>query len=155
MADKKQYVTKQGLKKIQNELDELKQVKRKEIAERISEAKELGDLSENAEYIEAKEEQGFVESRIIELEQMLKNTELISTKTGSSTVQVGSTITVESESGDELTYTIVGSSEANPEEKLISNESPLGSAFLKKKVGETVSVETPQGTSTYSIKKIQ
>lgn len=154
MQNKKLYVTKDGLKKIESELEQLKTTKRREIAERISEAKELGDLSENAEYIEAKEEQGFVESRIMELEQMLKNTEIIKPKKQSSVVEVGSTLIAKDSTGNKLTYTIVGSSEADPINKLISNESPLGSSFLGKSVGDIVNVVTPNGDQEFEILEI-
>ncbi len=150
-ANKKILVTKEGLKKIEDELQELKTVKRKEIAERIQDAKELGDLSENAEYIEAKEEQGFMESRIIELEQMLKQCELITHKKNTTTVQVGSTITVKNADGASQEFTIVGSSEADPLNQKISNESPLGKTFVGKNTGDTVTVHTPGGDTTYTI----
>lgn len=155
MADTIHYVTKEGLKKIEDELAELKNVKRKEVAERIKEAKELGDLSENAEYQDAKEEQGFIESRIIELEQQLKHTEIISHTKNTNEVQIGSKISIEDDGGNALTYTIVGSSEASPADKLISNESPLGQAFLGQAVGSTVEVETPAGKKQYTIKSVE
>jgi transcription elongation factor GreA len=154
MHNKPLFVTGDGLKKIQDELDELKTNKRKEIAERIHDAKELGDLSENAEYIEAKEEQGFVESRIMELEQMLKNVEIITHKKNTSVVQIGSTITVKGPAG-EIEYTIVGSSEADPMQRRISNESPIGQAFLGRKVGDTVTVHTPNGDSQFEILSVK
>jgi transcription elongation factor GreA len=154
MHNKKLFVTADGLKKIQEELDELKTTKRKEIAERIHEAKELGDLSENAEYIEAKEEQGFVETRILDLEQMLKNTEMISHTTNTSTVQIGSTISVKSPAGT-AEYTIVGSSEADPIAHKISNESPMGQAFLGHNVGDTVTVHTPTGDILFEILSVK
>jgi len=154
MHNKTLFVTAEGLKKIQDELDELKTTKRKEIAERIHDAKELGDLSENAEYIEAKEEQGFIESRVLELEQMLKNAELISHTKNTSTVQIGSTISVKGPAG-KAEYTIVGSSEADPAQYRISNESPIGHAFLGKHVGESVVVRTPNGESTFEILSVK
>lgn len=154
MTAQKQYVTKEGLKKLEDELHLLKTEKRKEIAHRISEAKELGDLSENAEYHEAKEEQGFVEARIAELEVMLKNTELIKHRKNTTVVQIGSTVSVKIKGGSAMEVTIVGSSEANPSEKLISNESPLGQALLDKAVGETVDVQVPAGTMTYTIESV-
>ncbi len=154
MEEKKNYLTAEGLEKIQAELDDLKHNKRKEIAQRISDAKELGDLSENAEYHEAKDEQGFAETRILELEQMLRNAELITHTKNTSVVQIGSTITIESKKSGEMTVTIVGSSEADPSEKKISNESPLGDALLGKSLGDVVTVKTPAGEMQYSIKKI-
>ncbi|MBI2411060.1 MAG: transcription elongation factor GreA [Candidatus Kerfeldbacteria bacterium] len=152
---KKTFITKAGLQKIQDELQELKTTKRKEIANRIQEAKELGDLSENAEYIEAKEEQGFVESRIIELEQMLKNTELIAPSKKIQGVQIGSTITITGPGDIKMTYTIVGSSEADPKGNFISNESPLGAAFLGRDAGDDVTVRTPNGEVSYTIVSVE
>ncbi len=154
MEEKKNYVTPEGLEKIQEELEDLKVNKRREIANRIAEAKELGDLSENAEYHEAKDEQGFAESRIAELEQILKNTEVIHHKKNNSTVQIGSTVTISSKETGEFTVTIVGSSEANPSEQRISNESPLGDALIGKNVGDTSLVKTPGGEMTYTIKTV-
>lgn len=154
MTDKTLYVTAEGLKKLEDELHELKTVKRKEIAERIADAKELGDLSENAEYHDAKEEQGFVESRIIELEQQLKHVEIIDHKKNTSQVEVGSKVTVKSAAG-EMTLTIVGSSEADPSQQRISNESPMGEAFLGRSVGETVDVQTPTGSTPYEIVAVE
>lgn len=152
MNTKKNFVTEDGLKKMQDELEELKVGKRKEIAERIADAKELGDLSENAEYIEAKEEQGFVETRIIELEQMLKNVEIIAHKKNASTVQIGSSVEVKNLSTkSKTTYTIVGSSEADPSASKISNESPFGQAFLGKEVGDRTVVKTPSGEIEFEI----
>lgn len=147
-----QYVTAEGFEKLQAELHALKTVKRKELADRIQEAKELGDLSENAEYQEAKNEQSFVEGRIVELEVMLKNAELITHKP-SGVVQVGSTVTVSMDK-QQVTYTIVGSNEANPAEGRISNESPLGQAFLGRRVGDTTNVKTPRGEVEARIEKI-
>src|SRR3989338_5792100 len=117
--DGQQYLTREGFVKVKEELKELKTVKRKEIALRIQEAKELGDLSENAEYAEAKSEQGFVEGRIIELENILKNAQVISEEPSGDKVRVGSQLKVKTDSG-ELTLTIVGSNEANPSQGLIS-----------------------------------
>lgn len=154
MEEKKNYLTAEGLEKIQAELDDLKNNKRKEIAQRISDAKELGDLSENAEYHEAKDEQGFAETRILELEQMLRNAELIKHTKNSSTVQIGSTVSIASKQSGEMTITIVGSSEASPAEKKISNESPLGDALLGRSVGESVLVTTPGGEMKYTIEKV-
>ena len=154
MHNKTLFVTAEGLKKIQDELDELKTTKRKEMAERIHDAKELGDLSENAEYIEAKEEQGFVESRVLELEQMIKNAQIITHTRNTETVQIGSTISVKGLSGT-VEYTIVGSSEASPMEQKISNESPVGQAFLGHKVGDTVTVRTPNGDVQFDILSVK
>jgi transcription elongation factor GreA len=152
MPEKKVYVTKAGLEKLTSELQELKTVKRKEISDRIQDAKELGDLSENAEYAEAKEEQSFTEGRILDLENSIKNAVLIE-EGASDIVVVGSTVDVESD-GIARTYFIVGSSEADPAQGLISNESPLGEAFLGKRVGEGVEIEVPKGTLAFRITKI-
>jgi len=145
----KQFVTAEGLAKLQAELHHLKTVKRKELAERIQDAKELGDLSENAEYQEAKNEQSFVEGRVAEIENTLKNVEIIA-PSNSGTVQVGSTIVVEFH-GKKQTFTIVGSNEADPGGGRVSNESPVGRAFLGRKVGDTATVKTPSGPSEAKI----
>ena len=154
-TQKKRFVTKEGLEKLQEEVQELKNNKRKEIAERIHEAKELGDLSENAEYIEAKEEQGFIEARIIELETIIKNSQIIAYKKNANTVQIGSTVQLKNLNGDVVTFTIVGSSEANPAKQRISNESPIGKGLLEKKIGEKVTIETPQGPMEYELPEIE
>jgi len=149
------YITKEGLQKLQDELSDLKTNKRKEVSERIKEAKELGDLSENAEYQGAKDEQGAIETRIMELEQQIKNSEVITHKKNTTDVQIGSHISVADSNGMEMSYTIVGSSEANPAKMLISNESPIGAAFLGHKVGDTVTVKTPAGETQYTIKTVE
>lgn len=154
MTGQTQYVTKEGLKKLEDELQQLKTEKRKEIAARIADAKELGDLSENAEYHEAKEEQGFVEARIAELEVILKNTEIINHRKNTKVVQIGSTVKIKMKGGSAMEVTIVGSSEADPSKQLISNESPLGQALLDKAVGDSVEVEVPAGMMTYSIESV-
>ncbi len=147
----KQFVTKEGLKKLKEELNYLKTTKRQEIAKRIQAAKDLGDLSENAEYSEAKEQQALNEKRIAELEEILKNAQTIDDRhPKSNVVQIGSTITVRSNK-KERTFTIVGSNEANPAEGKISNESPLAMSFLGHKAGDKVEVETPKGKIVYSI----
>ncbi|MDD5547441.1 MAG: transcription elongation factor GreA [Candidatus Pacebacteria bacterium] len=146
----KQYFSKEKLEQLKNELDELKTVKRVEIAEKLLRAKELGDLSENSEYFEAREEQARMEGRIFELEEMLRNVEVIKKKATSTSVQIGSTIEVE-KGGKKIEFTIVGSTEANPDKGMISNESPLGKAFLNKKAGEKALVTTPGGQVEYSI----
>lgn len=132
----------------------LKNKKRVEVAERLKQAKEYGDLSENSEYVEAREEQASVESRIAELDEVLKQAVTIKKSEGGDTVTVGSTIVVKK--GEKTaTYTIVGSYEAKPEDGRISDESPLGRAFLRKKAGDSVNVTTPAGPATYEILKIQ
>ncbi len=149
----KQYLTKERLEEFKEELETLKNQKRVEVAERLKQAKEYGDLSENSEYAEAREEQANVETRIAELEDLLKKAVTIQMTEGGDTVTVGSTVTVRK--GEKtMSYTIVGSYEAMPEEGRISDESPLGKAFLKKKVGDTVEVTTPAGPATYEVVKI-
>jgi len=131
MQDQKVYVSKEGLEKFKQELNELVTVKRKEVIERIERAKELGDLSENAEYAAAKDEQAFIEGRILELQDMIAHAELIND------------------------YEIVGVAEADPLIGKISNESPLGKAFLGRKVGDKVQVQVPKGMVTYTILEIR
>ncbi|QQG45152.1 MAG: transcription elongation factor GreA [Candidatus Sungiibacteriota bacterium] len=149
-----EYVSQEGLEKLKQELEHLKTTRRKEIAARLEHAKTLGDLSENAEYQEAKEEQSLIESQITELEETIRNAVLIKKDRISDTVDVGSTIRVRSGEGEE-TYTIVGSEEASPAQGKISNESPLGKAFLGHRAGDTVEVKTPGGMTTYEILGIQ
>lgn len=151
-------VTKEGLQKLKEELDYLKNVKRKEVAARIKEAISYGDLSENSEYDEAKNEQAFVEGRILELEEKVKNAKIISEKHGATkTVQLGTTVHLKNLSKsktEEEIYTIVGSTEADPFEGRISNESPVGSALLDKKKGDKVKAIVPAGTIEYKIVKL-
>src|SRR3989338_8675501 len=135
----KQYLTKERLEELKEELADLKTRRRIEVGERLKRAKELGDLSENSEYFEAREEQAQVETRIGELEEMVKNAEIIEKPNSTSMVSIGSTVEVE-KGGQRRKLTIVGSNEAKPEAGLISNESPLGSAFLGKKSGDKVLV---------------
>lgn len=149
-------VTEDGLKKLQDELENLKTVGRPDIAEKIKIARGYGDLSENSEYDEAKNEQAKIEARIVELEAMLENVEIIKNVKGSAkTVMVGVTVKVfDEEFGEEETYKIVGSTEANPLEQKISDESPVGKALLGKKVGDVVIAETPGGEMKLKIVKI-
>lgn len=145
------FITQEGLQKLKKELEALKREKRKEIAERIQEAKELGDLSENAEYVEAKNEQAFVEGRIIEIESILKHATIIKQRTKSANkVEVGSRIKIQDEAQTKE-YVIVGSNEADPSAGRISNESPLGQAFLGKKVGDIIEITVPQGCKKFKI----
>jgi transcription elongation factor GreA len=149
------YLTPERLEELKAELNELKTVKRIEVSERLKRAKELGDLSENSEYFEAREEQSQVESRIFELEEMVKNASVIEKPTGGGkTVQIGATIEV-SKDGQKLKFTIVGSNEAKPEAGLISNESPLGKAFLGQEAGKIVRVKTPKGEVSYKILSVK
>jgi transcription elongation factor GreA len=143
------YLSKEGLEQLKKELEELK-LKRQEIAQRLEEAKALGDLSENTEYLQAKEAQGFNEGKILELEEVLKNAVVISKNGGNSVVQIGGTVEVNSQ-GEKQVFTIVGSEEANPAQGKISNESPLGRAFLGHKAGDVIEVETPRGKANYKI----
>lgn len=152
MADK-QYLTKERLEELKTELADLKSRRRIEVGERLKKAKELGDLSENSEYFEAREEQAQVETRIGELEDMVKNAEIIEKTYAGAIVSIGATIQVE-KNGQRRKFTIVGSNEAKPEAGLISNESPLGTAFLGKKAGDTVSAKTPSGIAEYKIVSI-
>jgi len=152
---RKQYLTKERQEEFEKELKELKSKKRIEIAERLKRAKEYGDLSENSEYSAAREEQANVEARIFELDELLKKAVIISkAEDGGDAVRVGSTITVK-KGEHTAVYTIVGSYDAKPEEGKISDESPLGKAFLKHKTGDQVKVVTPAGSSTYEIMKIE
>jgi len=148
------YLSQEGIETVKKELQELKTKKRQEIAKRLQEAKDLGDLSENAEYFEAKEAQSFNESRIIELEKLLKNAVVIETPSEEIIIRVGSTIEVKSNNGAEI-FNIVGSAEAEPQERKISNESPLGRAFLGRKIGDEIEVKTPGGITKYKIIKIE
>ncbi len=154
MSDEK-YFTPEGLAKIKKELEFYKKVRRKEITERIEEALKLGDLSENAEYQEAKDEQGLNEAKIRELEEVLTNAVLISGEKGKKKcIEVGCTLRVKYD-GQERDFTIVGPSEANPAKGFISNESPAGEAFLGKKIGDKVNIEVPAGIIEYKILDIK
>jgi len=146
MAQKETFLTPEGLEKLKAELEHLETVRRPQVAEQIHRAKELGGTVDNAEYDDAKNEQAFVEGRILTLENMIKNVTLIEEdKKPSRFVKIGSKIRVLNPDGEEEHYTIVGSAEASPGEGRISNESPVGSALLGKKVGDEVEAETPAG----------
>jgi len=145
------FITEAGLEKLKQELEELKGPRRKEIAERIQEAKELGDLSENAEYGEAKNEQSFAEGRILEIESIIRQATIIKQNAKTSgTVTVGSKIKIRDDK-ETKEYFIVGSSEADPSQGRISNESPIGQAFLGKKVGDIIEIKVPQGSKKFKI----
>ncbi len=148
------YLSHGGVENLKKELQELKTKKRQEIAKRLQEAKDLGDLSENAEYFEAKEAQSFNENRIAELEELLKNAVVIETPSEENIIGIGSTIEVKSANGLE-TFSIVGSAEAKPQEGKISNESPLGRAFLGQKIGDEIEIKAPNGVTKYKIIKIE
>ena len=151
--NKPTYLSRDGLEKLRTELDEMVSIKRPEVANRIHDAKEHGDLTENAEYEDAKNEQAFVEGRIQTLEALIKNATIIDENHSTDHVQIGSTVSVESGDGPE-TFTIVGSTEAKPAEGRISNESPVGRALLGRKKGEKVIVKVPAGDFTYKIVSI-
>ena len=154
---KKNIMTFEGLKKLENELEDLKVVKRKEVAQKIKEAREQGDLSENAEYDAAKDEQRDIELRIEELEKILKNAEVVDeTEVDLEKINVGCLVKVYDEEFDEeLEFKLVGSTEANSLEHKIPNESPVGQALIGRKVGEKVEVETQAGIMVYKILDIQ
>ena len=154
---KKNILTSEGLKKLEDELEDLIVVKRKEVAQKIKEAREQGDLSENAEYDAAKDEQRDIEARIEEIEKILKNAEIVDEdEVNLDTINIGCQVKIlDCEFDEELTYKIVGSTEANSLKGKISNESPVGRALIGKKVGEMVSVETQVGTVQYKVLDIQ
>ena len=151
---KKYLLTKEGLEKLNEELKHLVNDKRKEVIERIREAAAHGDLSENADYAQAREEQSFIEGRVQEIEDIIKNAEIITQNTHGSTVTIGSTATIKT-NGSEKKYTIVGSNEANPREGKISNESLVGKALLGRKAREKFKVPTPAGEIEYEIVSIE
>ena len=158
MGAKETILTAEGLRKLEDELENLRSVKRQEVAERIKVAISYGDISENSEYDDAKNEQAFIEGRIIELEQMISTATLIdeTAKKKKGTVILGSTVIVKDmEFGDEETYTVVGTTEADPSQNRISNESPVGAAILGQKVNTVVQVHTPAGELSYNIVKIK
>ncbi|MER3455381.1 MAG: transcription elongation factor GreA [candidate division GAL15 bacterium] len=148
MQEKKKetFLTPEGLRRLEEELEYLKTVKRKEVAERIKQAKAFGDLSENSEYEDAKNEQAFVEGRILALEQLLRSAKVIQGDGASGQVTIGSRVRVRDlASGEEYEYWIVGSAEADPSQARISNESPVGRALLGRRPGEVVEVQVPAG----------
>ena len=156
MSEKKTVLTYDGLKRLEDELQDLKVVKRKEVAAKIKEARGQGDLSENAEYDAAKEEQAEIEARIALLEKMLRNAEVIDEEDiDQDSVSLGSKVTIlDVEMNEEIEYFIVGSTEADPLSGRISNESPLGMSLLSHKVGDTINVDAPDGIIEYKIVSI-
>ena len=150
MNTKPSYLSREGLESLRKELEEMTNVRRAEVAARIHDAKEHGDLSENAEYEDAKNEQAFVEGRIQTLEALIKNATLIDEHHSNDHVQIGSTVKVKGPDGSQ-SFTIVGSTEAKPTEGRISNESPVGRALLGHRKGETVNVQVPAGDIAYTI----
>ncbi len=150
------FLTREGYAKLQEELEYLRTYKRQEIANRLHEAMEGGELIENAEYEAAKNEQAFTEGRIKELEILLATARVINDAPASAeVVQVGSKVTIKEEGGEPEAYTIVGAAEANPAHGRISNESPLGRALLNRKVGDTVQVDAPAGSFNVEILKVE
>ncbi len=152
--DEKNYITEEKEKSLIEELDYIKNVKRKEIIGRIDDARALGDLSENAEYHQAREEQGRNEDRINQIEGILKNSVIVK-KHSSSIVEVGTTVVVQKEKGGETVYHMVGQEEADLSLNKISNKSPLGQALFGKKKGDIFSIETPKGLVKYTLIDIQ
>ena len=157
MAEKKNILTYTGLKKLEDELQNLKVVKRKEVAQKIKEAREQGDLSENAEYDAAKDEQRDIEARIEELEKILKNAEVVDEdEVDIEKISIGCVVELhDCEYDEDVEYSIVGSTEANSLKNKISNESPLGSELLGKKTGDTVKVDTLDGVVEYKVLSIK
>ncbi len=157
MADAKKIMTSEGLKKYEDELQELKVVRRQEVAQKIKEAREQGDLSENAEYDAAKDEQRDIEARIEEIEKILKDVEVVDEEeVDLKKINVGCKVKIlDVEFKEEMEYKIVGSSEANSLMGKISNESPVGKALIGRKKGETVQVETAAGVLSYKVLEIQ
>ncbi|MGO4548689.1 transcription elongation factor GreA [Paenibacillus sp. 2TAB23] len=157
MNDKQIILTQEGLRKLEDELENLKSVKRREVAERIKVAIGYGDISENSEYEDAKNEQAFIEGRVLTLEKMLRNARIINNDDiDIDTVSIGSIVTVEDmEYGDTMEYSIVGTAEADPLQNKISNESPVGKAILGKKKGTVVEVSVPVGMIQYKILDIK
>ena len=147
------FLTQKRLDELKEELTELKTNKRLEVADQLRQAKEMGDLSENSEYLEAREEQTRLERQIAEIEDILRNASIIKGGVSKETVEVGSTVEVLRDK-KKSQFIIVGSEEAKPEEGFISNESPLGRALLEKKVGDMVEVTVPSGKAQYKIQKI-
>lgn len=156
MEEKKNIQTKSSYKKLEDELQELKVVKRKEIAQKIKEAREQGDLSENAEYDAAKDEQRDIEARIDEIENILKNAEVVDKKSiDFKSIHIGCKAKVQDKAKNEVTYQIVSATEVNSRERKISYESPIGAALMGKKVGDNVTIETPGGTIKYKVLEIE
>lgn len=156
MGEKEVILSLEGLKKMEQELEHLKSVRRREVAERIKQAREFGDISENSEYEDAKNEQAFIEGRILTLEKALRNAKVIDeSERDSEVIGLGSTVRVRDlEFDDEVEYTIVSSMEADPSEYKISNESPVGKALVGQRPGTVVQVDAPAGTLRYEVVEI-
>lgn len=155
MVNQAVYLTSEGYKKLEEELNHLRNVRRQEVAKRLREAMEGGELIDNAEYEAAKNEQAFVEGRILELEHLLAQAQVIEHTKDSEVVEIGSTVVVREGNRKPETYKIVGAAEANPKQGLISNESPLGKALLKKRVGDIVEVNAPDGVLRFRVVEIK
>jgi transcription elongation factor GreA len=155
MTNRQNYLTAEGAEKLRQELTYLKGEKRQELSTRLRVAIQQGDLSENADYIATKEEQGFVEGRILELEEILRDVVIIDNKNRKDVVDIGSRVTIQEEDFDPETYHVVGPNEANPREGRISHESPIGQVLMGKKVNDVVSAKVPSGTIRFKILKIE
>lgn len=156
MSEKEVLLSLEGLKQLEQELVHLRTVKRLEVADRIKQAREYGDIAENSEYEDAKNEQAFIEGRILVLEKMLRNAVVLDEPVHSNIASLGSTVILKDlEYGDEFEYVIVGTTEADPERHRISNESPVGRAIIGQKVGTVVEVDAPDGTIKYQISAIK
>ena len=157
MAEKQVMLTEAGLKKLEEKLEKLKSVRRIEVAERIKQAIDFGDISENSEYEDAKNEQAFIEGEILTLEKMLRNSQIIEDdKSNKDIVALGNTVVIKDlEFNEDQVYTIVGSAEADPKDLKISNESPVGQAIIGKKIGDTIEVHVPAGVLQYQIVEIR
>lgn len=155
MQEGETYLSRERHEEIGHELEMLKSEGRQRIAERLKQSKELGDLSENSDYQEAREEQLRLEQRIRELEELLRKSVIIKRAGGVASVRVGTRVRVKKEGKEDLVYSIVGSDEAKPADGFISNESPLGQALIGKKVGDDVNVTTPRGVVRYAILSIE
>ncbi|MEW6724288.1 MAG: transcription elongation factor GreA [Bacillota bacterium] len=153
MSEKEVILSLEGLRKFEQELEYLKSVKRREVAERIKQAREFGDISENSEYDDAKNEQAFIEGRILTLEKILRNAKLIDeVEVDPDVANIGSTVKLEDlETGEIEEYTLVSTSEANPAENRISDESPVGKGLMGQRVGQIVEVKVPAGTIKYKV----
>ena len=154
MTDKKIYLTKEGLEQLKKEYNELSKTKRPEVLERVSQARSMGDLSENAEYVAAREELAFIDGRLDELEELIRQANIIHEGGSKSAIKLGSKVTLHI-GGKKENFMVVGEWEADPAEKKISHESPLGKALLGKKVGEKVEVSAPAGKVLYTIVEVK
>jgi transcription elongation factor GreA len=155
MNKKKTYLTNTGIQKLNDELTDLTSKQRPELAKRLRDAIKMGDLKENADYIAAKEDQAFIEGRILKVKEMLRSSVLISNQINKQEVSIGSTVTISEENSGEEQYTLVGSAEADPPMGRISHESPIGQAIIGKSTGDSVQVSTPGGNITFEIIRIE